>query len=234
MGAERSIWHRYASIAGVIFVIAVIADIAIAAGIPINQNDSATKIAFELDKHSSNLIAIACVCVIYAAAFVVYIWKLHEHLRRNADESRRLALVVLVGGVLMVACHALSDVAITGLLGAKVASYAAQNEPGLSYALYLLTFAISSLGDVFGSVFMLAAGVLTFRTRLLPGWLGYVAMVAGVCLFLQGFGLGGVIGNFGLAFDLIGFGLFLLFVAASSLSMLRGTRPLAATAAPAT
>ncbi len=123
----------------------------------------------------------------------------------------------------MMACHALSDVAITGLLGAKVASYSAQNDPGLSYALYLMTFAISSLGDVFGSVFMVAAGDLILRTQLLPRWLGYVAIVAGVCLFLQGFGLGGVIGNFGLAFDLVGFGLFLLFVAASSISM-RTTR----------
>jgi hypothetical protein len=135
--------------------------------------------------------------------------------------------MVLVGAVLMVTCHALIDVAITGLLGAKVASYAAQNEPGLSYALYLLTFAISSLGDVFGSVFMVAAGDIILRTRRLPRWLGYVALVAGPGLFVQGFGLGGVIGNFGLVFDLIGFGLFLLFVAASSISMLRSSRQVA-------
>jgi hypothetical protein len=230
---QSGAWQRYGSMAGLVFVAAVIADIAITVGIPVNQNDSPAKIASELDKHASNLIAVACVCVVYAAAFLVYIWKLHELLRSNDEQSRRLAILVLVGGLLMVAFHALSDVAITGLVGAKVASYSAANDPGLSYAMYLLTFAISSLGDVFGSVFMVAAGDLTFRTRLLPRWLGYVAIVAGVCLFLQGFGLGGVIGNFGLAFDLIGFGLFLLFVAASSVSMVRRERRLVATTAPA-
>jgi hypothetical protein len=226
-------WRRYGWVAGIVFVVAVVVDIAIAVGIPINQNDSSVKIASELDKHSSSLIAIACVCVVYAAAFVVYIWTLHEHLRGDDEASRRLAVLVLTGGLLMVACHALSDVAITGLLGAKVASYSAANDPGLSYALYLLTFAISSLGDVFGSVFMVAAGGLTFRTGLLPRWLGYVAIVAGVGLFLQGFGLGGVIGNFGLAFDLVGFGLFLLFVAATSVSRLRRDRRPAASSVPA-
>ena len=134
-------------------------------------------------------------------------------------------MLVLVGAVLMVACHALSDVAITGLAGGKIASVRGAERSRLSYMLYLLTFVISSLGDVFGSVFILAAGDLVLRCRLLPRWLGYVAIVAAVGLFVQGFGLGGVIGDFGLVFDLVGFGLFMLFVLASSITMLRrGTR----------
>ncbi len=39
-------------------------------------------------------------------------------------------------------------------------------------------------------------------------------------LFLQGFGLGGVIASFGLILDLIGFVLFLIFVLVSSVIML--------------
>jgi hypothetical protein len=70
-GAGSTALRRYGWVAGIVFVLAVVADVAIAVGIPINQNDSATKIAAELDQHSSNLIAIACVCVVYAAAFVV-------------------------------------------------------------------------------------------------------------------------------------------------------------------
>ncbi len=60
-----------------------------------------------------------------------------------------------------------------------------------------MTFAISSVGDVFGSVFLLAAGVLALRTGLLPRWLAYVAIIAAIFLFLQGFGLGGVIATSG-------------------------------------
>jgi hypothetical protein len=43
-------------------------------------------------------------------------------------------------------------------------------------------------------------------------------------LFLQGFGLSGVIATFGLVFDLIGFVLFLIFALASSVIMLRRQR----------
>lgn len=214
-------WERYGWTAGLVFVVALIADLIVATGIPLDQNASPAKIAAELDRHSTRLIIVACVCAVYAAAFLVYAWKLFLYLRGDPQEGRTVAMLVLVGALLMVACHALSDVAITGLLGGKIASYAAQNDPGLSYMLYLLTFAISSLGDVFGSVFMLAAGDLALRDGRLPRWLGYLAIVSAVGLFVQGFGLGGVIGDFGLVFDLIGFGLFMIFVVGSSITMMR-------------
>ena len=225
-------WQRFGWAAGIVFIGALIADFVVTSGIPINQNDSPAKIATELNQHSTRLIIVACVCVVYAAAFLVYAWTLFCHLRGDPHPGHAIATLVLVGAVLMVACHALSDVAITGLVGGKVASYSAHHDPGLSYMLYLLTFAISSLGDVFGSVFMLAVGHLTLRGGMLPRWLGYVAVVSAVGLFVQGFGLGGVIADFGLVFDLIGFALFMLFVLASSIVMLRREHSLGAPAQP--
>ncbi len=59
------------------------------------------------------------------------------------------------------ALHAVSDVGITGLVGAKLASYGAKYDHGISYSLYLLSFAVSSVGDIFGSIFILAAGLLS-------------------------------------------------------------------------
>ena len=53
-----------------------------------------------------------------------------------------------------------------------------------------------------------------------PRWLGWVSIVAGILLLLQGFGLGGVIASFGLVLDLIGFVLFLIFVLVSSVILL--------------
>jgi hypothetical protein len=77
------------------------------------------------------------------------------------------------------------------------------------------------VGDVFGSVALFAIGLLTIRSGVLPRWLGWLAIVAGCLLLLQGFGLGGVIATFGLVLDLIGFVLFLIFVLASSIVLLR-------------
>jgi hypothetical protein len=209
-------WERYAWAAGIVFVVA--------AAIPIDQNDSAAKIATELDAHSTRLLVVAGVCVVYGVTFPIYLWKLYDSLRGDSNRSRSLVSLVLVGGVLLVALHAVSDIAISGLLGAKLASYRAQHDQGISYALYLLTFAISSVGDVFGSLFLFTAGLLAVRTAALPRWLSWVAIVAAIFLVLQGFGLGGVIATFGLVFDLIGFVLFLIFVLASSVIMPRRER----------
>jgi hypothetical protein len=217
-------WERYAWAAGIFFVLALAADFIVAASIPINQNDSAAKIATELDAHSTRLLVVAGVCVVYAAMFPIYLWKLYGSLRGDIDQSRALVSLVLVGGVLLVALHAISDIGITGLLGAKLASYGAQHDQGISYALYLMTFAISSVGDVFGSLFLSAAALLAMRSAVLPRWLSWLAILAAIFLFLQGFGLGGVIASFGLVFDLIGFVSFLVFVFASSVTMLRRQR----------
>ena len=124
---------------------------------------------------------------------------------------------MLIGGVLFVALHGVSDVGIYGLLAGKVAAYSAQQEHGLSYTLYLLTFALDSVGDVFGSFFILGSGLLVLTTRVLPRWLGWIAAAASPFLLVQAFGLGGVIANFGLALDLVGFLLLLIFVFASSI-----------------
>jgi hypothetical protein len=219
--APVSVWDRRAWSAGIVFVVALLAESVITGGIPINQDDSAAKIAREVHEHRDRVLIAAYLSSIYALAFVIWLCKLHDHLRRSIAEPRVLHSLVLVGGVLMIALHATSDVGIYGLLGGKIATYAAQQEQGLSYTLYLLTFALDSVGDVFGSLFLVAAGLLALRSATLPRWLAWVAIVAGVALFLQGFGLGGVIATFGLVIDLIGFVLFLFFVLVSSVIRLR-------------
>jgi len=84
-----------------------------------------------------------------------------------------------------------------------------------------MTFALESVGDVFGSLAAVAAGLLVMRSGVLPRWLAWIAILAGILLFFQGFGLGGVIASFGLVLDLIGFVLFLIFVLLSSVILLR-------------
>lgn len=222
--------ERYAWVAGIVFFIALVAETVVSFAVGLSHDDPAAKVARHLDQHHQRLVVIACLSVVYAPMFVIYITGLASLLRGSTDRSRVLSLWVLVGGALMVAMHAVSDVGITGLLGAKVATYAAQHDPGLSYTLYYLTFAVDSVGDVFGSVFLVAAGVLAIESGVLPRWLGRVAILAGLLLFLQGFGLGGVIGTFGLVIDGVGFVLFVVFVLASSIVLLRRTN--AATATP--
>ena len=111
---------------------------------------------------------------------------------------------MLVGAVLFVSLQAVSDVGITGLLGAKHEAFTSQQGQFAAYTLYLMTFALDSVGDIFGSLFALATGLLVIRSGVLSRWLGLVSILVGILFFLQGFGLGGVIALFGLMLDLIG------------------------------
>ena len=51
--------------------------------------------------------------------FPIYLSRLHHLLHGEPGRPRVLGSLVLAGGVLFVALHAVSDVGITGLLGAK-------------------------------------------------------------------------------------------------------------------
>ncbi len=224
MSATRSssAWERYAWVAGIVFVLATVLEAVVGfTGVKINQNDAAAKIAGALADHRKRVLLLAYLSVLYAAAFPIYLSKLHHLLRGPADRAGFLAPLVLIGGTVFVVLHAVSDVGIYALLGAKLATYGAQHDHGLSYALYLLTFALDSVGDLFGSLFALATGVLVLRSGALPRWLGWTAILVGALLFLQAFTLGGVVASFGLGLDGVGFVLLLIFVLVSSIILLR-------------
>jgi len=212
-------WDRYAWVAGILFIVALAAETAVAFGVGVNQDDSAAKIATALYDHRQRLVAIACLSVVYAAMFPIYLSRLYHLLRGEPGRRPALGSLVLVGGVLFVALHAVSDVAITGLLGAKLASFGFQHDPGVSYTLYLMTYALDSVGDVFGSLFAVAVGLLVIGSGVLPRWLGWMSVLVGILFFLQGFGLG--IATFGVVLDGIGFVLLLIFVLVSSVILLR-------------
>lgn len=215
-------WLRYTWLAGIVYVVALLAESAVGTGgVSLTTNDSPAKIATRLHEHRVSALVIAYLSVVYAVAFAIYIWRLYDFLREHTPRPLTSPALVLIGGVPFITLHAVSDIGITGLLGAKLASYGAQHDAGLSYTLYLLTYALDSVGDVFGSLALLATGLLAIRSGLLPRWLGWFAIVAGCLFVLQGFGLGGVIATFGLVLDLIGFLLFLIFVVASSVILLR-------------
>lgn len=203
------------------FVVALGAEVVVAIGVPASQTDSAANIARALADHQDRLVVVACLSVVCVAAFPIYLSKLHGVLRGDPDRAGFLGPLVLVGGVFFVALHGISDIGITGLLGAKLASYGAVHDQGMSYALYLATYALDSVGDVFGSLFALAAGLLVLETGALPRWLAWVSIAGGILLFVQAFALGGVIATFGVVVDIIGFVLLLIFVLASSVVALR-------------
>ena len=220
-GSGSRALERYAWMGGILYVVALVSESVISLGFKVSQDDSPAKIAHSLDDHHKRLILVFCICILYAVGFVVWLTRLDDLLRRANSERRFYASWLLIGGVLFVTLHSVSDIGIYALLAGKVASYAAQHDNGLAYTLYLLTFALDSVADVFASLFTLAAGALILGGRPLPRWLGWVGIAASPFLFLQAFGLGGVVSNVGLALDLVGFLLLLVFIAGTSIAGLK-------------
>jgi len=214
-------WERYAWAAGVLYVAALLAETVVGiSGGGLSQNASAAKIASTLHEHRERLLVIAYLSIVYAGSFLIYLCGLYNLLRGENNRFRMLGSLLLAGGVLFIALHAVSDIGINSFLGAKLTSVGPQQIRGVAYTLYLMTYALDGVGDVFGSLAAFAAGLLVIRSGVLPRWLGWVAILAGILLFLQAFGLGGVIATFGLVLDLIGFLLFLIFVLVSSVIQL--------------
>jgi predicted membrane channel-forming protein YqfA (hemolysin III family) len=118
--------ERYAWIGGVLYVVALLAESVISLGFKISQDDSATKIANSLDDHHKRLILVFCLCILYVAGFVIYLTRLDDLLNQASHERRFFASWVLIGGVLFVTLHGVSDVGIYGLLAGEVAAYSAQ------------------------------------------------------------------------------------------------------------
>ena len=84
--------------AGIVFVIAFVAETVISAGVGVNQNDSAAKIANALHGHRETLLVVAYLSVVYAAMFLVYLGRLYDLLRGDTDRRRFLGSLVLGAG----------------------------------------------------------------------------------------------------------------------------------------
>ena len=158
---------------------------------------------------------VACLLVVYADRFPIYLSRLHRLLRGDPIGQGSLARSCLWAECSLLPCTPSATLALPAYwIKARVVR--SPHDQGLSYALYLVTFALDSVGDLFGSLFAFAAGLLVLERRVLPRWLGWVSVLAGILLFVRAFTLGGVIATFGVVVDIIGFVLLLIFVLATS------------------
>ena len=100
-----SAWERYAWAAGILYVIALVAETVVGVlGGGLSQNASAAKIANTLHDHRGRLLVITYLSVVYAAMFLIYLAKLYDLLRRDTDRSRFLGSLVLAGGRCLLPC----------------------------------------------------------------------------------------------------------------------------------
>ena len=81
-------WARYAWATGLLYVAALVAEAVVSLGLPLNQDDSAAKIAHELDRHSQRVLVVVALSIVYALSFLVYLGRLDLALRRSGGTDR--------------------------------------------------------------------------------------------------------------------------------------------------
>jgi hypothetical protein len=114
-------WERYLWLAGTLFVVTLVAETIVEVGVHLSLDDSEGTIAAGLQDHHRRLILVACLSILYTPLFVIYLSRLHDLLRAHTTRSRFLLSWVLAGGIVWVTLHGVSDIGITGLVGAKIA-----------------------------------------------------------------------------------------------------------------
>jgi hypothetical protein len=211
MSAKPSTAERLEPLTGLVFAIAFLVIIFTSSNSP-DADAHTAKVIHYWTKHKDSEIATS---VIAAIAFLFFAWFagcLRARLAVVEGGGRRLANVSF-GGALIMTVGAL----LFSALSFTAADTVGKVPPTVTQSIHALD------NDLFfplvggAALFLLAAGVLSLRTRALPAWLGWVAVVLGIVSLTP-----------------VGFFAFLasiLWVAVVSVVLYR--RPLEAAAAPA-
>jgi hypothetical protein len=193
-------WARYAPLAGLLFVALVVASIIIGGETP-ETDDPTVKVVAEWARDDSEQIASAIISALAAIPFLWFLGSLRSTLRAGEGGTGRLSAIAYGAGIVVVA-----GAAIDASLQFAVADSVGEVPPNVTQTLSVLYsdfFLIFPVGFV---PLFIASALVILRTRVLPVWLGWTALVLGIL------GLAGPVGFF--AF-LVG----LLWIAAASIIM---------------
>jgi hypothetical protein len=126
--------------------------------------------------YEDQLLAQAILFGLASGLLLVFVGGLRAFLARAEGQDARLAPVVLAAGAVaagLVLLQAAIVVALTALRGNEVGVHA-QGSAWAARALFYLEGAVGDMVLFPFAVFLAAAAVVLLRTRVLPGWLGWV------------------------------------------------------------
>jgi hypothetical protein len=205
--------QRWLGVAGIVFVILVLASI-FSLPNPPDAHASLAKVVSYYHKHKDALRVSTYLTEVAVFIGLAFFWYLREHLSLAGPASKRLSTLAFAGAVLF----AVSGGVAAGISWA-LADAVDHVEPAVIQTLNVLNVDLTSfIGSAGIAVFLAANGVAIISSRSLPVWIGWAGIVLAVIALVFGF------------FGFIGIGLWIL--AASIVILLRADRPAPATATP--
>jgi hypothetical protein len=137
------------------------------------EKASAAQVVRYFDGHRGRTMTEAFVAPALAALLVLFAGELRSRARARTAGA---GPTIMFGGAVLVAAGAL----IGAMLDLALVSSAQHHQPQVAQTLNVVSNAdwLPFIGGL--AVFLVGAGITVLRTGLLPGWLGWVALVAGL------------------------------------------------------
>jgi hypothetical protein len=173
-------WDRFASLAGVGFVVLYFAGFGLIGEVRGTSTPSAAEIGDLYSADPSRTMAGAYLSLLSLVFLLVFVGSLRSTLRMAEGASSRLAATASSGGVAVVAVLAVGFAVIVG------AAMRADSVEGLNpdvglvfYDIYQATLMASAVGF---AVLIGSTAVVAFRTKKIPGWLAWTSAVISIGL----------------------------------------------------
>lgn len=162
---------RWGGFAGFAFVLLALVA-ALLPGLPPKVTASADEITAYIADGQGRILLAALLWAVSAALVIWFVAAFAEALRER-DERSDVHLALIAGGVLVGAAIFMSAVG-----QAVMANGVDGRSEALSVGIFQGTMVLTSMVGLAAAVPLAAAGVGVLRTRMLPDWLGYLALAA--------------------------------------------------------
>jgi len=173
---------RWGGLAGLAFVVLALLG-RFLPGNPPNVDDSRSTITSWLaDTRTSMLVASLCWAA--AAGLVIWFASAFAEAMRERDERSDVHLALLAGSVLVGGA-----IFVNAALTAATAFGIDGRDAALTLMMYQVTAVMTTMIGFAATLPLAAAGLGVLRTRLMPNWLGYLALLAAVVTFIGAFGV---------------------------------------------
>jgi Domain of unknown function (DUF4386) len=180
-----------AAVAGVLFVVALVVGQYVAPDLVYPEEQvGGVQLTFYVN-YENALLAQAILFGVASALLLVFVGGLRAFLARAEGQDPRLAAVVVAAGAVaagLLLVQAAIVVALTALRGNEVGVHA-QGSAWAARALFYLEGAVGDMVLFPFAVLLAAAAVVLLRTRVLPGWLGWVGVALAVLVGTLAVGL---------------------------------------------
>lgn len=162
---------RWGGFAGIAFVVLAVAA-SMLPGLPPKVTASSNEITGYVTDGQGQLMLAALLSAVSAALVIWFTAAFAEALRERAERSD-VHLALMAGAVLVGAAI------FMGAVGYAVLANGVEGRvDALTVAIFQATMVLNSMIGLAAAVPLAAAGIGVLRTRMLPDWLGYVALAA--------------------------------------------------------